>query len=158
MGDVVCIPHSTSGSSSSGSNMGVRGTARPTMWNAGAGAPEAFNMDSLKAGLDMVETMNRNHADLKGRVGKLEGRMENWEKKLNEFKSTFVIDTEIDFMTSCSKVMLDNMKTQIKILARVTPTSTQKSLDSKNQWRTSMKSIKRQLCMLNKQLTLLKDD
>jgi hypothetical protein len=113
-GGMAGIPHLTSGSSSSGSNMGVRGTAQLTMWNAVAGAPEAFNMDLLKAGLDTVETMSCEHADLKGRVGKLEGRMENWEKKLNEIKSTFATDAEIDFMTSCLKVVLDNMKTRIK--------------------------------------------
>ncbi len=43
-------------------------------------------MESLKAGLATVSTIRRNHVDLEGRVSHLEGKFEQWEEVLHQFK------------------------------------------------------------------------
>jgi len=74
----------------------------------------AFNMESLKAGLATVST---DHANLKGRVSRLEGKFENWEEVLNQIKLQFDIDTdlkgEVDFLTFSSQTLLNSLKQRI---------------------------------------------
>jgi hypothetical protein len=40
-------------------------------------------MELLKAGLATVSTISLDHANLKGRVSRLEGKFEHWEEVLN---------------------------------------------------------------------------
>ena len=76
----------------------------------------AFDMESLKAGLATVSTISRDHANLKGRVSRLEGKFEHWEEVLNQIKLCFPIDIntnlkeEVEFLTGCSQTLLNSMK------------------------------------------------
>ena len=77
----------------------------------------AFDMESLKAGLATVSTISRDHANLKGRVSRLEGKFENWEEVLNQIKLQFDTKTdlkgEVDFLTLSSQTLLDSLKQRI---------------------------------------------
>jgi hypothetical protein len=79
----------------------------------------AFNMESLKAGLATVSTISRNHANLKGRVSRLEGKFEHWEEVLNQIKLCFPIDIdtnlkeEVEFLTGCSQTLPNSLKQRI---------------------------------------------
>ena len=74
----------------------------------------AFDMESLKAGLATVST---DHANLKGRVSRLEGKFENWEEVLNQIKLQFDTETdlkgEVDFLTFSSQTLLNSLKQRI---------------------------------------------
>jgi hypothetical protein len=98
------LHHATPSISFSGqSNMGAKSTP------AACGS-SAFSIDSLKAGLETVEYISCEHANLKGRVNQLEGKVGHWEKELNQIKLTLETDEEIEFMTHCSKAALDSIK------------------------------------------------
>jgi hypothetical protein len=66
-----------------------------TYSNLVACGSSAFNMDSLKAGLETIHTISCKHVDIRGRVNQLKGKVEHWEKELNQIKLTFAIDTPI---------------------------------------------------------------
>jgi chromosome condensin MukBEF ATPase and DNA-binding subunit MukB len=78
----------------------------------------AFDMELLKAGLATVSTISRDHANLKGRVSRLEGKFEHWEEVLNQIKLCFPIDIdtnlkeEVEFLTGCSQTLLNSLKQQ----------------------------------------------
>ena len=80
----------------------------------------AFDMESLKAGLATVSTISRDHAKLKGRVSRLEGKFEHWEEVLNQIELRFPIDIdtnlkeEVEFLTSCSQTLPDSLKQRIE--------------------------------------------
>ncbi len=77
-------------------------------------------MESLKAGLATVSTISHDHANLKGRVSRLEGKFDHWEEVLNKIKLCFPIDIgtnskeEVEFLTRCSQTLLDSLKQQIE--------------------------------------------
>ena len=74
----------------------------------------------MKAGLATVSTISRDHAKLKGRVSRLEGKFEHWEEVLNQIELRFPIDIdtdlkeEVEFLTSCSQTLLDSLKQRIE--------------------------------------------
>ena len=73
-------------------------------------------MALLTAGLATVSTVIRNQVNLEGRVGRLEGKVEQWEEVMNKIKH-FDFNThseeEVEFMAIGSQAILSALNQQI---------------------------------------------
>ena len=81
-------------------------------------------MELLKAGLGTVSAVSRNHVNLKGRVNRLERKVEQWEEVLNKIKHFDIVDTyskeEVEFMSIGSQAILSALNRRIDGYGEIT--------------------------------------
>jgi hypothetical protein len=105
--------HPTSSFSFSASEQSTKSYINPPA----GGFSSAFNMDSLRAGLQTVQVISCEQADLRDRVNQLKGRVVVCEEELNQIKLTFASDddlAEIDFLTLCSNAVLNSLRERVE--------------------------------------------